>query len=409
MSDTRKRILMFSEAVTLAHVARPLAFAQGLRSDEYEVAVAAAQHALPHVKATGARHIPLHSVSPEAFLRALSAGRPLYDAATLVAYVDDDLRIIREFDPDLVVGDFRLSLSVSARLANVPYVSIASAYWSPFYEPERWPVPALPLTRLLPLPIAQGVFSIVRPLAFKLHCAPLNAVRRRFGLQPLQRDLRLVYTDADFVLYSDLAELFPTRGLPAQHRFLGPVLWQPAVALPSWWDNLPSDKPIVYVTLGSSGNAALLPKIVEALSALAVTVIVATAGVSETLQSRPNVFTAPFLPGRRAAERSRLVVCNGGNLTGYQALAAGVPVIGIPSNLDQFLNVQGIERAGAGVSLRADRFAPSELEACVESLMRSAEKSAAARRVMSMCKAQDFETSAESFVRTALAERRAGH
>jgi UDP:flavonoid glycosyltransferase YjiC (YdhE family) len=47
------------------------------------------------------------------------------------------------------------------------------------------------------------------------------------------------------------------------------------------------------------------------------------------------------------------VITNGGSSTGYQALAAGVPVLGIPSNLDQYLAMQAIERAGAGVTLRS--------------------------------------------------------
>ena len=33
-----------------------------------------------------------------------------------------------------------------------------------------------------------------------------------------------------------------------------------------------------------------------------------------------------------------------------------MPLIGIASNLDQFLNMQAVEREGAGVTLRADRF-----------------------------------------------------
>jgi UDP:flavonoid glycosyltransferase YjiC (YdhE family) len=47
------------------------------------------------------------------------------------------------------------------------------------------------------------------------------------------------------------------------------------------------------------------------------------------------------------------VVTNGGSSTGYQALAAGVPVLGIPSNLDQYLAMQAITRLGAGITLRS--------------------------------------------------------
>ena len=47
------------------------------------------------------------------------------------------------------------------------------------------------------------------------------------------------------------------------------------------------------------------------------------------------------------------MISNGGSTTGYQALATGTPVVGIASNLDQYLAMQAIERAGAGVLVKA--------------------------------------------------------
>nr|AAA50942.1 u0002h [Mycobacterium tuberculosis] len=68
-----------------------------------------------------------------------------------------------------------------------------------------------------------------------------------------------------------------------------------------------------------------------------------------------NAFVADYLPGEAAAARSAVVVCNGGSLTTQQALVAGVPVIGVAGNLDQHLNMEAVERAGAGVLLRTER------------------------------------------------------
>lgn len=362
-----KRILLFAEAVTLAHVARPLCFARGIDCSRYRVAIAAAGHAAPHVTSAGIDHLTLDSIEPHRFLAALARGRAVYDAETLQRYVEADLALIERFAPDLVVGDFRLSLSVSARLARVPYLTIASAYWSPYYMPPRWPVPALPLTRCLPLGVAQALFAAARPLAFALHCRPLNRVRVRHGLRPLP-DLRRVYTDADVVAYSDLPELFPLHGAPPAHRFLGPALWQPFGDPPPWWDRIPADRRCVYVTLGSSGDARLLPRIVEALAPLPITLLVAgSAALPASLP--PNVLAAPYLPGLQAAQRAQLVICNGGNLTAYQALASGVPVLGIASNLDQFLNMQGFETGGVGRTLRADRLSAATLQAAVDDLL----------------------------------------
>jgi UDP:flavonoid glycosyltransferase YjiC (YdhE family) len=393
-----KRVLLFAEAVTLAHVARPLCFAAGLDRGRYRVAIAAAAHAAPHLDAAGVERLQLDSVEPSRFLAALAQGRVLYDADTLQRYVHDDLALIERFAPDLVVGDFRLSLSVSARLARVPYVSIASAYWSPHYRPPIWPVPALPLTRRMPLGPAQAIFTVARPAAFALHCLPLNRVRVRNGLPPLPRDLRRVYTDADVVAYSDLPELYPMHGLPASHHFLGPALWQPTSERPVWWSQLSADRPCVYVTLGSSGEARLLPLVIGALAPLPVTLLVASAGAALPASLPANVQHARYLPGVEAAIRSRLVICNGGSLTAYQALSGGAAVLGIAGNLDQFLNMQAFERAGVGRTLRADRLCAPALRTEAEALLSDVSLKAMIDRLRNRCAAHRFQLGAAALV-----------
>ena len=105
--------------------------------------------------------------------------------------------------------------------------------------------------------LGQLAFTLARPLAFALHARPLNTVRREHGLPALGHDLRHSYTWGDHTLYADIPELFTTQALPPNHHFLGPILWSPTVPEPEWWSALPSERPIVYVTLGSSGRSDL--------------------------------------------------------------------------------------------------------------------------------------------------------
>ena len=77
-----------------------------------------------------------------------------------------------------------------------------------------------------------------------------------------------------------------------------------------------------------------------------------------------------------------MVICNGGSLTSYQALAAGKPIIGLPSNLDQFLNMQALERSGAGVGIRADRFDRNHLQAAVAALLDASSRAARAAQTL---------------------------
>jgi UDP:flavonoid glycosyltransferase YjiC (YdhE family) len=376
----RTKILFVAEAVTLAHVGRPIALARALDPQLYDVHFAcAAGYDFCFADCAFTRW-DIRSIPGQQFLDALAQGKPVYDAATLSRYVEDDLALLAQVQPDVVVGDFRLSLSVSARIAKVPYVAVINAYWSP-HVAQRYQVPNIPLTRFLPVPVATVLFRAARPLAFAMHSLPLNGVRRKHGLPALGFDLRRVYTDADHTLYADVPEMFPPVAMPARHSYLGPVTWSPPLATPDWWDTLPADKPIVYVTLGSSGQGELLPLVMQALSSLPVTVIAATAGNIDLAAVPANAHVARFLPGEAAAGRASLVICNGGSPTSNQALAAGVPVLGIASNLDQFLNMDGVTSAGAGKLLRADRLTEAQVRAAADSLLRDAGASAAARRL----------------------------
>ncbi|KZS73149.1 glycosyl transferase family 1 [Mycobacterium kansasii] len=349
----RVRILFIAEAVTLAHVVRPFVLARSLDPSRYEVHFACDPRYNPLLGPMPFPYHPIHTIPSERFLSNLTQGR-FYAARTLRRYVEEDRKVLAEIAPDLVVGDLRVSLSASARLAGIPYIAIANAYWSP-YARRRFPLPDTLWTRLLGVRLVRILYRLERPLLFALQCLPLNWVRRRHGLPTLGWNLCRIFTDGDYTLYADVPELVPTYDLPANHRYLGPVLWSPAVRPPPWWDSLPADRPIVYATLGSSGGTNLLQVVLDALADMPVTVIAATADRSDLSNVPANAFVADYLPGDAAAARSAVVVCNGGSLTTQQALLAGVPVVGIASNLDQHLNMEALERAGAGMLLRTER------------------------------------------------------
>lgn len=366
--SVRRRVLFVAEAVTLAHVARPLALARTLTPAHYEVFFACDDRYNSLLETSRFKRLPLFSISSEQFLKSLASGRRLYSKATLDAYVRADLELIEACRPDVIVGDFRLSLSVSARLAGKPYITISNAYWSPYAKPH-FTVPELPMLKFTGVRLGQGLFDLVRPFAFRYHSLPLDQLRKQHGLRPLGLDLRRVYTDADYTLYADIPQLVPTYDLPDTHRYVGPTLWSPSGSLPDWWTRLPDDRPIVYVTLGSSGHGRLLPMVLRALANLPVTVMAASAGRGLPAAVQPNAYVADYLPGEEAAKRAVLVISNGGSQTSYQALANGKPVLGMPANLDQYLNMQYIEQAGVGQMVRAGIADPEKIAKTVSGIL----------------------------------------
>jgi UDP:flavonoid glycosyltransferase YjiC (YdhE family) len=349
----RPRILFVAEAVTLAHPARAFALARKM-----------GEHGLIPIFAVDPRFAALfphcdlqtetvRSISTEAFLTALARGSPIYDLETLRAYVVEDLALMRRIRPSVVVGDFRLSLAISARILSIPFINVTNAYWSP-YAKQEWQVPALPWVKYLPTSAANLIFRRVRGMGFAAHMRPMEKLRAEYGLPSCDYDMLRLYSDGDICMYADSPDLVPTFDTPPTHRYLGPVAWSPPTPLPEWWSELDPDEKLIYVTLGSSGDAARLPKLVEALAGLGLTVVVASAGAAFAPPRRSHVRVAPYLPGHLVAQRSALVVCNGGSLTSYQGLTEGVPILALPSNLDQFLNSGYLKAQNVGDLLRPE-------------------------------------------------------
>jgi UDP:flavonoid glycosyltransferase YjiC (YdhE family) len=181
-----------------------------------------------------------------------------------------------------------------------------------------------------------------------LHSLPFNIMRMKYGLSEFLLDIKQIYTCGDFIVYPDAREIVPAYDLPANHTYLGPVLWSPEVSLPEWWETLPDDRQIVYIGLGSSGQHALMNAMIEAFGDLPVNVIVATASRSKIDNWPENFYTASYLPGLKAAEKSDLVLCAGGSMPAQQSLAAGAPILAIVSNADQLVYARAVRRAGAG-------------------------------------------------------------
>lgn len=363
----RKRVLFVAESATLAHLARPYALARGLSPEKWEIVFACADNYLDLFPEWTWERKRLHSLTPHQFVERLARGERVYSLAELKQYAAEDLRLLDQVRPDVVVGDFRLSLSASARIARIPYVAVTNAYWSPHASRRHFPVPNLPLTGIVGLPIASTLFRLARPMAFAWHAAPLDLLRRSYGLPSLGLDLRRAYTDADLTLYADVPQLVPTTELPSNHQYIGPVEWSPAIAIPSLPPHAP-DFPLVYVTLGSSGSSSILPLIIDALAPLDCHVAIAAPGWQPP-RTPPNVTIADYLPGDRMCQTASLVICNGGSPTSHQAIARGVPVLGVPFNLDQHLNMDCLVAYGAGLSIRPEIATASSLRAAVRMLL----------------------------------------
>jgi len=386
----RRRILFVSEAITLAQVVRLVTLARTLDPREYEVHFAAATFSERIFRDHEFHQSTLFTVPGPPALRRLDRGGRLYDRRILERYVAADRAVIDKVQPDLVVGDLRWSLAVSAPLEKVPLAVLANAYMSPFARREGFPLPDHPVVRLLGERLAGRYFPRALPRVFDWFARPVNQLRAHHGMTPVGGLLE-VLTHGDLTLYADPPDLVAMNNLPAHHFFLGPIEWSPDEPLPEDWANDPARFPI-YVTVGSSGDVKLLPRILEAVRELPVDVLVATAGrvmerellgprYAPPATSAARIQVRPFVAGARAAKRARLVISNGGSTTGYQALAGACPVLGLPHNLEQHMAMTAIVGCGAGRSISARHAEVPVIRQAVQDMLASRDFGAAAARL----------------------------
>jgi UDP:flavonoid glycosyltransferase YjiC (YdhE family) len=352
----------------MAHFVRPLALADCLDTSRYDVHFYAPSRFFGHLKDKPFAIGELPTMPGERFLENTSRGAPVFPADVIRGYVKQDRELIGRIEPDLVIGDMRLSLPISAHLEGATSAVMINAYWSP-YTRHRSIIPSLPLTRVVPPRLLGPVYKLAEPMAYAVHVGEMNRVRKEFGIPALPADLRVMYTEGSYVLYPDIPEFVPACNLPANHFYVGICQWTPPAQKPDWWDRMLVDpKPKVFVSLGSSGPLRVFPALLGALSKLSVSVLISTSG-RPIPQLGPDAYVADLLPFTETAGQSSVVVSHGGSGGLYPAIAAGTPVLGIPSNADQQLSTAVLEESGAGLGVRVEEASQGRLLRALEKLL----------------------------------------
>lgn len=374
------RVLFVSDPITMAPAGRLVVLARSLSGCHHEVHFAC-RHCDDRVFASGEflRH-ELDPVERRGVHDGPVSCAGVDDAHALRRYVRQEIELIEAIEPEVVVGDRRPSLSISAAKCGVPLMTLINAYWSPYAIRESFPVPDHPMIALMGERLARLCGAATVPLALRSLARPLNALRKAYGL-PKLGGLLDILTHGDYTLYPDIPSLVPTAGLPASHRYTGPIHWSPDVPLPPWWDQWcergEAGTPLVYVTMGACSSGSALRSVIDALASMPVAFAVATAGrAGDALGelggrgSLPdNGFSAPFVPELLACRWASVVICDGGSATGYQALQAGTPVIGVASTFDQHLAMQTMQERGVGIRMRAQGLGPQAVRSSVRAVL----------------------------------------
>lgn len=384
------------------NVSPQLALARRLAARGHHVRILAPSVLRSRIEAAGCKFVPLHqapehdsSSRTEDVLRDWE-GRTSLAAAGLVrdrlifgtaaGYASDVTAAIADKRPDVVVTDYLLLGGyIGAERADIPLAALIHTVYP-------LPAPGMPPYGMGFQP-AKGAPGRVRDMLFapvfrrfyNARLNDLNTVRAAMGLQPLTAVFeQFARADRLLVLTSQAFD-FPADSLPANVRYVGPQLDDPAWLAP--WEPAPSgdsDAPLVLVSLSTTyqQQAEVVRRVIAALAELPVRGLVtlgpALDGTPFSLP--PNVRAEPYAPHILICPHADLVITHGGHGTVITALNDGVPLVCLPMGRDQGDNAARVVWRGAGVrcSRKADT---TTLRRAIQQVLRQPRFHEGARRI----------------------------
>jgi MGT family glycosyltransferase len=355
-----------------------LALARRLTERGHHVRILAPRILRSRIEAAGCQFVPLHetpehdsSSRTEDLLRDWEARTPLTAAGlvrdhlifgTASGYASDVTTAIADERPDVVVTDYLLLGGyIAAERAGIPLAALVHTVYP-------LPAPGLPPYGMgfqpakgVPGRVRDTLFAPVFRRFYNARLKNLNGVRATTGLQPLTSVFEQFARANRLLVLTSQAFDFPADSLPANVRYVGPQLDDPAWLAP--WKPVPSgdsNLPLVLVSLSTTyqQQADVVQRVVAALADLPVRGLVtlgpALDGKQFTLP--PNVRAEPYAPHILICPHADLIVTHGGHGTVITALNAGVPLICLPMGRDQGDNAARVVWRGAGVrrSSKAD-------------------------------------------------------
>lgn len=259
----------------------------------------------------------------------------LWTQRIIRACVAEQLKVIRRFQPDVLIADTWPLAGILAYLSGLPLVQITKAVVHPASPGLIW----------WQSPPANLVPPDPRPI--------FNPLLESWGLPPIRRAEDLLR--GDLYLIPSLPELEPLPpDLPDTH-YVGPLIRpqnsnQPA---PAWLDDFDPARPLVYVTIGGGagpvGGRRFYHLLMDALGNTDVQVIASTGAKlsPDGLPAPPpNVRLEAWVPGPTVIARSSLVLFHGGYGTTMELVQAGTPGLIIPFHSEQESNARRLEAAG---------------------------------------------------------------
>ena len=366
--------VLFLPIDVLSSVTRQIMCARAFQERGFSVSFAGQGEFLEMAATEGFPVYELLSLDPKKFLRKLRSiekgfssllqfARWAWKEIDLERLVQQEVNLFRQVKPRMIISEERVTAVLSARITGLPHASLRNAYRTPYSVFPLLDMSDTVVGRVIPDP-SHAQYRLLkafsRPFLWRM-----NRVLRAHGVRkPLNFD-EYIASD-DLVFLCDVPEFSPAGILPSTHHYVGPLFWKNGGNHPDWLKEFSPSESLIYISLGSTGTPELLNVIIRALKGKGHTLVVTFGrSVSDTEKTDwgERVFAERFVDPQRILEKASAVLCHAGNGTIYQALANNVPVVGIPTHLEQRFNAQRLEALGLGreIDLKLLKAAPELL------------------------------------------------
>lgn len=354
-----KPILFVTDANFLSHLLRSMEIARVLRNRGHKVLFAADGLYLHFLEKHGFEYHRIYTNDPVHTMKATRASMfRYYNADRIRKSVTSEVACIQKADPEIVVGDFRWTLRMSAEYCRVPYVGIINTMWTPYYSRMRSISEKMVLRKIFGRRFMEKFSPFGQRLMMRRRGKPFYKLCRELGITPIKNLNREMY--GDYNLMPDLPEFCPTENLPDNFCFIGPLFASDDMIGVSRKANLPAE-PYLYATLGSTATPKMISKLFDAFAGKAVSLVMTTGNQPIQTPVPGNIHLFDYLPAGQAYANATAVVCHGGQGTLYQALSYGMPIIGIATHNDQQWNLDRVTDLQLGKQFGEDSCSPHEI------------------------------------------------
>jgi len=375
----KKTILAFPFALLLGSTHPVVAVAKELKEKGYRVIFASSGKFMDYVREEGFETEEIIDFDNEWFTSHVNKGSMGYhDSETLQKFVDEELKLIDKYKPDLLLDIHRPSLKVSSALTGVKKASIVDVVFTKYYAGRK----SIPETHWLHFlnrnkflkKIGNSIRKPAEDIYFKKWAKPYNRLLKSNNLPKLQ-SLKDTF-EGDLTIFMDAKEFTPVTAINnANIHFVGPVLHTLNTKLPDWYERLDPNKKTIFLSMGSSG--ILFPKILEYLVKMFrgtkdIQVVATTAMNHEIpdMDYPENFFITDYIPADFILKNNCiLVITHGGRGSLYHALKYGVPIIGIPHQAEQEWNLERVEEMGLGILLHSKNIDFKALSDAISKIM----------------------------------------